>query len=315
MALGADSKTQELTGRTEPLQLERRQRTLWGDSWRQFRRHRFGMIGLGIFAFLILATLIGPLIYHVPVNTIDFTVKLQPPSVAHPLGTDDLGEDVLSRILNGGRVSIAVGLVAMIISIVLGTAIGAISGFFTGFVDNLLMRFTDLMLALPSLPLLLLVIYLFRDKVQAALGVQTGIFLLIVGIIGGLAWMRVARLVRAEFLSIKEKEYIEAARSVGVPTWRIIMVHILPNALSPVIVAATLGVGAAIITESTLSFLGLGFPPDFPTWGRLLFDAQNRLDTAPWWAMSAGICIFLAVLSINFIGDGLRDALDPRRTT
>jgi peptide/nickel transport system permease protein len=309
------SRSTGIASRADEVEFTRRQRTLWGDAFRQFRRHRFGMIGLVIFGVLIVATLLGPFIYKVPVNTIDFAQKLQPPSFTHPLGTDDLGEDILSRVLNGGRVSIAVGLTAMIISITLGTLIGAVSGFFTGFVDNVLMRFTDLMLALPGLPLLLLVIYLFRDRVQHALGSQMGIFLLIVAIIGGLAWMRVARLVRAEFLSIKEKEYIEAARSIGVPTWRIIAVHILPNALSPVIVAGTLGVGGAILTESTLSFLGLGFPPDFPTWGRLLFDAQNRLDSAPWWALAPGICIFLAVLSINFVGDGLRDALDPRRTT
>jgi peptide/nickel transport system permease protein len=181
-------------------------------------------------------------------------------------------------------------------------------------VDNILMRVTDMFIALPQLPLLLLVVYLFRDQLRQRVGPEMGAFILIVAVIGVLRWMPIARLVRASFLSLREREFIEAARSLGVSSFRLVMVHLLPNALSPVTVAASLSVGAAILAESTLSFLGLGFPPDMPTWGRILYDAKDRLDMAPHWAISAGLMIFLAILSINFIGDGLRDALDPRKT-
>jgi peptide/nickel transport system permease protein len=232
----------------------------------------------------------------------------------HPLGTDDLGRDLLARLLYGGRISIAVGLAAILIAIVLGVTVGALAGYCGGVLDHVLMRVTDLFLSLPQLPLLLLVVFLFRDRMRQLFGPEVGIFLLIVGVIGGLRWMGPARLVRASFLSLKEKEFVEAARCVGVPSGRLIVRHILPNALSPVIVTATLGVGSAILAESSLSFLGLGFPPDMPTWGRLLADARDYLDIAPHWALFPGSMIFLAVISINYIGDGLRDALDPRRT-
>jgi peptide/nickel transport system permease protein len=215
--------------------------------------------------------------------------------------------------LYGGRISLAVGFAAMLVAILAGTLIGAIAGIASGGLDVALMGLTDLFLSLPQLPLLLLVIYLFRDPLVKAVGQETGIFLLIVTVIGGLRWMPVARLVRAQFLSVREKEFVEAARALGATRLRQVMGHILPNSLGPVIVAGTIEVAAAIIAESTLSFLGLGFPPDIPTWGRLLFDAKDYLDIAPHWALSAGGAIFLAVLAINFIGDGLRDALDPRR--
>ncbi len=289
-------------------------RTLWGDAWRQYRRHRLAMAGTIILTVIVLAVLVGPLVYTRSINEIDFAAKLQPPSLDHPMGTDDLGQDVLARVLYGGRVSLAVGLVAMIIAITLGTLVGTVAGYFGGALDTALMRVTDLFIALPQLPLLLLVVFLFRDALRRSFGPELGVFLLIVVVIGGLRWMQPARLVRAAFLSNKEKEYVEAARCLGVPTARLITGHILPNSLSPVIVAASLGVGAAILQESTLSFLGLGFPPDVPTWGRLLFDAREYLDLAPWWAIFPGTMIFLTVLSINYIGDGLRDALDPRRS-
>jgi peptide/nickel transport system permease protein len=183
----------------------------------------------------------------------------------------------------------------------------------SGRVDAALMWLTDLFLALPQVPLLLLLIFLFRDTLRAALGEEGGIFLLIVVVIGGLRWMPIARLVRAQFLSLREKEFVEAARALGASRRRLMVKHILPNAIGPVIVAATIEVANAIITESTLSFLGLGFPPDVPSWGSILYDAQQYLDTAPHWALFPGFAIFLTVLSINFIGDGLRDALDPRR--
>lgn len=310
-------RTGTTTGMAPPaadVVLIRPHRTLWSNAFRQFRRHRLAMLGLIVLSFMTVAVVVGPLVYPRPIDDIDMTQRVATPSLAHPLGTDDLGQDLLARILFGGRVSIAVGIAAMLIAVTIGTTVGAIAGFFGGVVDTVLMRIVDLLIALPQLPLLLLVIYLFRDKMRQMFGPEMGIFLLMVVVIGGLRWMGVARLVRAAFLSIKQKEYMEAARCIGVPSYRLMLVHMLPNSLSPVIVAASLGVGAAIIAESSLSFLGLGFPPDMPTWGRLLFDAKDRLDSAPHWALFPGLMIFLTVLSINFIGDGLRDALDPRKT-
>src|SRR6266568_6488819 len=294
--------------------LRRPSRSLWSDAWRQFRRHRLAMFGVIIFSILLVATLIGPFVYRTSSDAIDYSQGLLGPSLAHPMGTDDLGRDLLARALLGGRVSMAVGVVAVLIAITLGTLIGAVAGFFGGQVDSMLMRLTDLFLALPVLPFLLMVTYLFRDPIKKVFGPELGIFLLIVAVIGALNWMPLARLVRASFLSIKQKEFVEAARCIGASNRRLMMTHILPNTLSAVIVAATVGVGQAIITESALSFLGLGFPPDMPTWGRLLYDAQNFLDLAPHWAIFPGLLIFLTVLSINYIGDGLRDALDPRKT-
>ena len=288
-------------------------RTLWSDMWRRYCRHRLAMGGSVVMLILSLATLIGPVVYPVPIDDIDFAVKLTGPSWTHPFGTDDLGQDLLARILYGGRISMAVGLVAMLIAILLGMVIGALAGFFGGLFDSLLMRLTDLFLSLPQLPLLLLVVFLFRDRMRQAFGPELGIFMLIVCVIGGLRWMQPARLVRAAFLTLKEKEFVEAARCVGVPNAWLIVRHILPNALSPVIVSATLGVGSAILAESSISFLGLGFPPDMPTWGRILSDAKDYLDLAPHWALFPGLMIFLAVISINYVGDGLRDALDPRK--
>jgi peptide/nickel transport system permease protein len=281
--------------------------------WRRFRRHRLAMFGAGMLAVIVFAVAVGPFIYRVPINEIDFKAKLKTPSWAHPMGTDDLGQDLLARMLYGGRISLAVGVAAMLIAITVGTAVGAVSGQAGGAVDNALMRVTDLFLALPNLPLLLLIVYLFRDALRKALGPEAGLFFLIVVVIGGLRWMPVARLVRAQFLSLREKEFVEAARGLGARPLRQIVRHILPNALGPVIVAGSLDVAAAILAESTLSFLGLGFPPDIPTWGRILSDARDNLDFAPHWAIFPGTAIFLAVLSINYLGDGLRDALDPRK--
>jgi peptide/nickel transport system permease protein len=229
------------------------------------------------------------------------------------MGTDDLGRDLLARMLYGGRISLAVGLAAMLTGIFIGVLVGAIAGISRGWVDAFLMWVTDLFLSLPQLPLLLLLIFFFRDPLKVVFGPEVGIFLLIVLVIGGLSWMPVARLVRAQFFSLREKEFVEAARALGASTQRQVVRHILPNALGPVIVAATINIAAAIIAESTLSFLGLGFPPDIPTWGRILYDGRDYMDLAVHWAMFPGLAIFLTVLTINFIGDGLRDALDPRR--
>jgi peptide/nickel transport system permease protein len=285
----------------------------WVEAWRRFRRHRIAVVCVVILTAMVLAITIGPALWGVAINDIDFSSKLEGPSWAHPFGTDDLGQDLLARMLYGGRISLAVGLSAMSVAILLGTLIGALAGMSRGSIDAALMWLTDLFLSLPALPLLLLVIYLFRDSLKAMFGVEGGIFIMIVFVIGGLRWMPVARLVRAQILSIREKEFVEAARALGASKLRQVVRHILPNALGPVIVAGTIDVAAAIIAESTLSFLGLGFPPDIPTWGRVLFDAKDYLDIAPHWALFPGAAIFLAVLAINFIGDGLRDALDPRR--
>ena len=285
----------------------------WGEAWRRFRRHRLAVAGIVILGVIMLAVLVGPWVWPVPINDIDFDVRLGTPMLAHPFGTDDLGQDLLARMLYGGRISLAVGFAAMCIGVVIGTVIGAIAGISRGSVDAALMWVTDLFLSLPQLPLLLLLIYLFRDALKAIVGVEAGVFIMIVAVIGGFRWMPVARLVRAQFLSIREKEYVEAARALGVTQFRLVARHILPNSLGPVIIAGTIDVAVAIIAESTLSFLGLGFPPDIPTWGRILYDAKDYLDVAPHWALFPGMAIFLTVLSINYIGDGLRDAIDPRR--
>jgi len=282
------------------------------ETWRRFRQHRLAAASIVILVAMLLAVAFGPLVWRVPINDIDFSAHLDGPSWAHPFGTDDLGQDLLARMLYGGRISLAVGLAAMLVAVIVGTAIGAIAGMSRGSVDAALMWLTDLFLSLPPLPLLLLVIYLFREPLKQLVGPELGIFILIVAVIGGFRWMQVARLVRAQFLSLREKEFVEAARALGMSGLRLVTRHILPNSLGPIIVAATIDVAAAIIAESTLSFLGLGFPPDIPTWGRILYDAKDYLDIAPHWALFAGGAIFLAVLSINFIGDGLRDALDPR---
>jgi peptide/nickel transport system permease protein len=287
--------------------------SLWVEAFRRFRKHRLATFGAALLVFMVVAVVAGPLVYRVPIDDIDFRAKLKSPSWAHPLGTDDLGQDLLARMLYGGRISLAVGIAAMLIALTIGVTIGAVAGHFGGPSDHVLMRLTDLFLSLPQLPLLLLVVYLFRDSLKKALGPEAGVFVMIVIVIGGLRWMPVARLVRAQFLSLREKEFVEAARSLGAPPFRQVLRHILPNAMGPVIVAGTIDVAAAIIAESSLSFLGLGFPPDIPTWGRILYDAKDNLDFAPHWALFPGTAIFLTVLSINYIGDGLRDALDPRK--
>ena len=294
---------------------ERRRKpvSLAQDIWRRFKRHRLALVGSLTLLVIISGVIIGPWVWRVPINEIDFEARLSPPSWKHPFGTDDLGQDLLARMLYGGRISTAVGLAAMMIAIVVGTLIGAVAGMSRGLLDTLLMWLTDLFLSLPQLPLLLLLIYLFRDTLKTLAGPEAGVFIMVVVVIGGFRWMPVARLVRAQFLSLREKEFLEAARALGASRLRQVMRHILPNALGPVIVAGTINVATAIIAESTLSFLGLGFPPDIPTWGRVLFDAKDYLDIAPYWALIPGTLIFLTVLSVNYIGDGLRDALDPRR--
>ena len=303
----------EAVTRTVPASRGPAVRSLSSEAFRRFRKHHLATFGAVVLLVMVAAVMVGPFVYRVPIDEIDFRAKLKGPTWAHPLGTDDLGQDLLARMLYGGRISLAVGVAAMLIAITVGTMVGAAAGHVGGTTDHTLMRITDLFLSLPQLPLLLLLVYLFRDSLKRVLGPEMGVFALVVVVIGGLRWMPVARLVRAQFLSLREKEFVEAARGLGAPPLRQVIRHILPNAVGPVIVAGTIDVAAAIIAESSLSFLGLGFPPDIPTWGRILYDAKDNLDFAPHWALFPGTAIFLTVLSINYIGDGLRDALDPRK--
>jgi len=290
---------------------EHKHRSLWGDVWEQFRKSKGAMLGISILVFMILLVTVGPLIYNVDAGYIDVAAANSQPSLEHPMGTDNLGRDTLARVMAGGQISLAVGVVAMLIAMFFGTTIGLLAGYFHN-LDGPLMRITDMFLALPQLPLLLVMIFLLRDTLRAAFGPEVGIFLLIVFVIGILNWMATSRVVRAEVLSIKEQEYIIAAYSIGTRQYRILTRHVFPNVLSPIMVSATLGIAAAIITESALSFLGLGFPSDFPTWGRLLYDGKDFLTITPSLVFWPGLFISLTVLSVNFIGDGLRDALDPR---
>ncbi len=301
---------QAVTTNTDNAQLGA-QRTLWGDVWRQFMQHKGGVAGSIVFVTIVLVVALGPFIHTVDPQFLDIRNKNLGPSFAHPMGTDNLGRDMFAQILAGGRITLAVGILAMALSLVLGTLVGVVAGFFKK-LDGILMRTTDLFLALPLLPLLLVIIMLFRDPLRQAFGPETGIFLLIVFVIGITSWMNTARIVRGEVLAIKEREFVLAARSIGTRSWTTIWRHIFPNVLSPVMVSATLGIANAIITESALSFLGLGFPSDFPTWGRLLFDGTSFMTVTPIRVVWPGVMISLVVLSINYIGDGVRDALDPR---
>lgn len=289
----------------------REHRSLWADVWIQFRHHKGALIGTAVFFFIVFAVVFGPMIHTVDPGHLDFKARNLNPSWEHPMGTDNVGRDMLAQVLAGGRVSLAVGVTAMLLSLLFGTLIGVLSGYFRR-LDGPLMRLTDLFLALPLLPLLLVIIMLFRDTLRNAFGPESGIFLLIVFVIGITSWMQTARIVRGDVLAIKEREFVLAAKSIGTRERRIISRHVFPNVLSPIMVSATLGLANAIITESALSFLGLGFPSDFPTWGRLLFDGKDFLTLTPDRVIWPGLAISLTVLSVNYMGDGLRDALDPR---
>lgn len=292
-------------------QIDVKPRSLWVDVWRQFRKHKLAIVGLVVFSLIILAVIFGPFVYTTSPTYIDIMASNSGMTAKNPLGTNNLGQDTLARMLSGGRISLAVGVSAMLIAIFIGTVVGGLAGYYPK-LDGPLMRLADMFFALPQLPLLLVIILLFRDTLRTTFGPETGIFLLIVFVIGILAWMPTARLVRGEVLSLKQQEFVTAAISIGTRGWRILLRHILPNVLSPIMVSATLGIANAIITESALSFLGLGFPPDFPTWGRILYDGKDALRITPLLVIAPGLAISLTVLSVNFIGDGLRDALDPR---
>ncbi|MCY7304898.1 MAG: ABC transporter permease [Rhodoferax sp.] len=292
-------------------QADRPPRNQWLNVWDQFKTHKGALVGAAVFLTILIFVMIGPLVWKTDPGYANLLMRNKVPGWQYPFGTDELGRDLFARMMAGGKVSLAVGLTAMSIAVMLGTLIGVTAGFFKG-LDGILMRLTDLFLALPLLPLLLVMVMLFRESLATRLGPEAGIFILMVISIGATSWMQTARIVRGEVLALREREFVLAARSIGAPPVKMILRHILPNTLSPIMVAAALGIASAIIVESALSFLGMGFPPDFPTWGRLLFDAVDHLQDHPNRVLLPGIAISLTVLSVNYIGDGLRDALDPR---
>jgi len=278
-------------------------------AWYHFRKHKLALMGTFILSLLVIGTLVVPVVTRYDPGKTSILDKYLPPSPQHIMGTDGLGRDMFIRAMDGGRISLAIGLLAMLLAVTLGTLVGALAGYYGGIVDNLLMRTADLMLTMPTLFVAILLTQLLRAGVIPFL--QAGVMPIIL-VVAVTSWMGVARLVRASFLSLKEKEFVEAAHCCGAGNWRIMLRHILPNAMSPIIVAATLRVGAAIITESGLSYLGFGVQPPTPTWGNMLKNAQSEMDYAPWTAIFPGLFIFLTVIAVNYMGDGLRDALDPR---
>jgi len=288
-------------------------------AWRRFRRHKPAIFGIVVLILLFLYAFGGSLI--VPeryANFTDTSVRLQSPSTVHPFGTDTIGRDVLARSIYGGQISLLIGLTAVIVETFLGILIGALAGYYGGVVDSILMRITEAMLNIPEIFLLIVMAKYFGGKIPELniMGrVFSGSVVVIVIIIGATSWMYLARIVRAEFLSLKENDFILAARATGTKNIEIIFRHILPNSIAPIVVSATLGVANAILAEAYISFLGLGVQPPTATWGNMLDGANNYLDTAPWLWIFPGLLIVLTVLSINFLGDGLRDALDPRSRT
>jgi peptide/nickel transport system permease protein len=286
-----------------PLEPAERRRGYWGQVARRFLRHRPAVAGLVFLMLMTTAIVIGPQFLPYGYDEQDFNLIGSPGEMtwSHLLGSDELGRDALTRLVYGGRVSLAIGLAGALIATSLGTIVGALAGFYRGLVDPLLMRFTDVMLSIPPLPLVLLLSGLLRPSVP-----------LLIAIIGALIWMGTARLVRSQFLALREREFVEAARALGASGPRLILRHILPNAIGPITVSATLAVGSSILLESALSFLGFGIQPPLPTWGNLLNTANPWLSQAPWLAIAPGMCIFGTVLATNFVGDGLRDAIEPR---
>jgi len=278
--------------------------------WRRFRRHPGAIAGTIVLGVIIVAVLLAPLSPYDP-EASDLSARFQPPSLQHPMGTDALGRDRLTRVLYGGRVSLTVGFLVVAISLAIGVPIGALAGFYGGRLDSILMRLTDIFLSMPAFLVLILLSAILRE-VDAPMFERNNVLTIAV-VIGVLSWMTFSRLVRAAFLTIREMDFVTAARCVGASSRRIIVAHILPNAIGPIIVEATLGLGYAIIEESGLSFLGFGIQPPTPSWGNLLSNAQEYLTKYPWLAIFPGLMIFLTIISVNYIGDGLRDAFDPHK--
>jgi len=284
-------------------------------AWRRFRRHKMALFGAVVLILLFVYAFGGALIFPESyANYTDTSLRLSPPSAKHPFGTDTIGRDVLARTIYGGQISLIIGLLAVSIESLIGILVGALAGYYGGFLDSLLMRITEAMLNIPEIFLLIVMAKFFGGRIPEIhlLGrVFSGSVIVIVVIIGLTSWMYLARIVRAEFLSIKENEFVLAARATGTSNFEIIFRHILPNSIAPIIVSATLGVANAILAEAYISFLGLGVQPPTATWGNMLDGANNYLESAPWLWFFPGLLILLTVLSINFLGDGLRDAFDP----
>ncbi len=271
--------------------------------WRRFRRDRLAMAGLGMLTLLYLMAIFAPVISgHVDPNKLNLLDALQGPSAAHIMGTDEYGRDIWARIVYGARISLSVGLISVSIALTIGIAIGSLAGYFGGFVDALLMRFTDAVLAFPILFILITVVAVVGPSLFN-----------IFAVIGLTAWPGIARLVRGQFLSLRERDFVESARAAGARPWRVIFRHILPNAVAPVIVAATLGVAGAMLFEAALDFLGVGLQPPTATWGTILNAGQGYVLAGDWWfTFFPGLFLVLAILSINAIGDGLQEAFNPR---
>lgn len=285
-------------------------------TWRRFRRHKLALLGVVVLSLLFVYAFGGGLIFPESyANYNETALRLSPPSVTHPFGTDTIGRDILARTVYGGQISLLIGLFAVTIETLVGILVGALAGYYGGVIDNILMRITEAMLNIPEIFLLIVMAKFFGGKIPeiSLMGrIYSGSVVVIVAIIGLTSWMYLARIVRAEFLSLKENEFILAARATGTPNAEIIFRHILPNSIAPIVVSATLGVANAILAEAYISFLGLGVQPPTATWGNMLDGANNYLESAPWLWFFPGLLIMLTVLSINFVGDGLRDALDPR---
>ncbi len=292
--------------------MPRETRTMRQLAWHTFRRHKPALLGLIVITLFVLSAVFAPQLTSFDPEKTDLDHMLEAPSAKHVMGTDELGRDLLTRLLYGGRVSLSIGVMAMSLAVTVGAVVGGLAGFYGGWVDNILMRFVDMMLAFPGLFILIILSLALRDiPIERLRGTAFASIFSIVLVIAVLSWMSVARLVRASFLSLKEQEYVIAARSIGASNVRIMARHLLPNAMSPIIVAATFRVATSIITEAGLSYLGFGVQPPTPTWGNMLKNAQTFMTRAPWVAIFPGLLIFIAVVAINFIGDGLRDALDP----
>ncbi len=288
-------------------------------TWRRFRRHKMAIVGLLVLFGLVLYSFGGAFfISEKYANFTDTKIRLAEPNAEHPFGTDTVGRDILARTIYGGQISIIIGITAALVEVMIGILIGALAGYFGGTVDAILMRMTEALLNIPQLLLLIVMSKFFAGQIpNMTIGGRTfsGSVVVIVIIIGLTSWPYLARIVRAEFLSIKEREFVLAAKATGTPTWEIIFKHILPNCIAPIVVSATLGVAGAISLEAYISFLGMGVRPPTATWGNMLEGAYNYIEKAYWLWFYPGILIVLIVLSINFLGDGLRDALDPRSRT
>ena len=272
--------------------------------WQRLRHHRPAMLGLVILLAEIMAAVCAPGMFS-PERALrpQPAMILQAPSLSHPLGTDEAGRDILARLVYAGRVSLMVGVLAAVVAVVLGTSLGATAGFYGGWADTVIMRLTDGLLSIP--------VFFFTIALAVLLGPSPWTLVVVIGV---LSWMELARMLRASVMSVREKEFTECARALGVRDFGIIVRHILPNTLAPIIVAGTLGVGQALLAEAAISYLGLGVQPPSPSWGNMLFNAQSYLLNAPWVALYPGVAIAVTVLSINFVGDGLRDAFNPRYT-